>query len=102
VVGVSDRIDERHARLTGFISEIFILLGYFRSDIAAHPGSVWHAPGFRFLTILERKPNRKVPGRQFYRTEEAEFRQVLNGVDAADIILVPLDQGDLAADDFFY
>ena len=37
--------------LSGFISEIFVLLGSFRSDIAAHAGSVWHAPTFRVLAI---------------------------------------------------
>ncbi|MEK6776529.1 MAG: NADH-quinone oxidoreductase subunit M [bacterium] len=38
--------------LSGFISEIFVLLGSFRSDIASNAGSVWHFISFQNITII--------------------------------------------------
>jgi len=38
--------------LSGFISEIFVFLGSFRSEIASHAGSVWHVINFQTLTII--------------------------------------------------
>lgn len=38
--------------LSGFISEIFVFLGSFRSEIASHAGSAWSFVNFQTLTII--------------------------------------------------
>ncbi len=38
--------------LSGFISEVFVFLGAFRSEIASHAGSAWHFINFQTITIL--------------------------------------------------
>lgn len=38
--------------LAGFISEIFVFLGSFRSEIASNTGSVWHVISFQKITII--------------------------------------------------
>jgi NADH-quinone oxidoreductase subunit M len=38
--------------LSGFISEVFVFLGSFQSDIASHPLSVWSFVSFQMITIL--------------------------------------------------
>jgi len=38
--------------LSGFVSEIFVFLGSFRSEIASHAGSVWNFVNFQTLTII--------------------------------------------------